>query len=97
MFGTVARMRVKPGMEQAFIQAVHETESVPVPGVIKVYLYQTDADSREFYMAVVFENRESYTANAESQEQHQRYLKLRQHLESDPDWHDGNIIFTGPE
>jgi heme-degrading monooxygenase HmoA len=83
-------------MEQAFIQAATETESAAIPGVIKVYVYQTDADSREFYMAVVFESRESYVANAQSPEQHQRYLQLRQHLEADPDWHDGNIVFSGP-
>ena len=96
-YGTVARMRVKPGMEQAFIQAVKETESVPVPGVVRVYLYQTDADSREFYLAVIFDSRATYVTNAQSPDQHQRYLQLRQYLETDPDWHDGTIVFAGPD
>ena len=94
MFGTVAKMRVKAGAEQEFVRISQETESVPVPGVVAVYVYQMDADSREFYMAVVFESRESYVANANSPEQHQRFLQLMAVLESEPEWHDGNVVFA---
>ena len=94
MFGTVAKMRVKAGAEQEFVRISQETESVPVPGVVAVYVYQMDADSREFYMAVVFESRKSYVANANSPEQHQRFLQLMAVLESEPEWHDGNVVFA---
>ncbi len=94
MYGTIARMEVKPGMERAFEQTVRATESVPVAGMVAVYVYQMDADSREFYMAVVFDSRDAYVANAQSPEQHQRYLQLVQYLETEPEWHDGHIVFA---
>ncbi len=94
MYGTVARMRAKAGAEQEFIRIAQEVESVPVPGVVAVYVYQMDADSREYYMVVLFESRESYVANANSPEQHQRFLQLMTALESEPEWHDGTVVFA---
>jgi len=85
---------VKAGAEQDFLRISQETESVPVPGVVAVYVYQMDTDSREFYMAVVFESKESYFANANSPEQHQRFLQMMAVLESEPEWHDGNVVFA---
>ncbi len=76
MYGTVAKMRVKAGAEQAFLTVAQETESVPVPGVIAVYVYQMDADSRNYYMVVMFDSKESYVANANSPEQHQRFMQM---------------------
>ena len=94
MYGTVAKMRVKAGAEQEFLRVSQETESVPVPGVVAVYVYQMDADSREYYMTVVFESKESYFANANSPEQHQRFLQMMAVLESEPEWHDGTVVFA---
>jgi hypothetical protein len=34
-------------------------------------------------------------ANADSPEQHQRYLAFREILESDPEWQDGEIVEMG--
>jgi hypothetical protein len=48
-------------------------------------------------MAVVFENKESYFANANSPEQHQRFLQMMSVLESEPEWHDGNVVFATTE
>ncbi|MBI5670296.1 MAG: antibiotic biosynthesis monooxygenase [Chloroflexi bacterium] len=96
MYGTIARMRAKPGMEQQLITVASETESVPVPGVIAVYVYQMDSDPREFMLAVIFESKEAYFANAESPDQHQRFLQLMTCLEAEPEWHDGHIVFAGP-
>lgn len=94
MYGTIAKMRVKAGAEQEFLRVAQETESVPVAGVVAVYVYQMDADSREFYMTVVFENQETYVANANSPEQHQRFLQLMTVLETEPEWHDGMVVFA---
>ncbi len=43
-------------------------------------------------VAVVFESREAYRANAESSEQHQRYLEMRELLAEDPEWFDGEVV-----
>ena len=94
MYGTIAKMRVKAGAEQQFLQVAQVTESEPIAGTVAVYVYQMDADSREFYMAVVFENKESYVANANSPEQHQRFMQMMTVLDSEPEWHDGTVVFA---
>ncbi len=94
MYGTIAKMRAKIGAEQEFLRIAQEVESVPVAGVIAVYVYQMDADSRDFYMMAMFDSKESYVANANSPEQHQRFLKMMTVLESEPEWHDGTVVFA---
>ena len=39
-------------------------------------------------LVAMFEDKESYRANAESSAQHSVYLTLRACLEDDPEWHD---------
>ena len=43
-------------------------------------------------MAVTFEDRETYHANAQSPEQDARYRKLLDLLEGEPEWHDGEVL-----
>jgi hypothetical protein len=45
-------------------------------------------------LAVVFDSKEAYEANANSPEQHQRYLEYRDLLAADPEWHDGDIVHS---
>jgi hypothetical protein len=45
---------------------------------------------------VVFEGKESYVANAESPETNEQYLKMRESLEAEPEWHDGEIVWCAP-
>jgi quinol monooxygenase YgiN len=93
MYGTVARMKVKPGGLEALKQ-MSEDMTAP-PGSVTSYIYQMDADPNELYLVVVFESKEAYVANAQRPEQHAEYEKLRAWLEADPEWHDGEIIFHG--
>lgn len=94
MYGTVAQMRVKAGMENQFDAISREIGVGTAPGQIAVYVYQMDRDNREFYLAVIFESREAYHANAASPQQHERFMKLMQVLESEPVWNDGEIVYT---
>lgn len=94
MYGTVAQMRVKAGMESGFAALSREIEERTVPGFIASFVYQMDRDSRDFFLAVVFESREAYHANAASPEQHQQFLKLMEYLESEPVWNDGEIVYA---
>ena len=93
MYGTVARMQIKPGAEGQLEQQLREFESLKVPGFVTTYVYHMDADPQTFYMAVVFDSKESYVANARSPEQDARYQQMRALLDSDPEWHDGEIVF----
>ena len=95
MYGTIARMRVKPGaLDQ--LRALSEREQQEIPGLIGQYVYRMDADPNIFYLVVVFESRESYVANAQSPEQHQRYLEMVSLLDGPPEWHHGEILFALP-
>lgn len=92
MYGTVARMTVKPGMEQELAEQLESFEAVKVPGFIRSTIYRLDGDTNECVMAVVFDSKESYVANAESPEQSARFQEMRALLEGDPVWSDGEII-----
>lgn len=93
MYGTVARVRVKAGMEQQFEAVSREIGVGRAPGQVAVYVYQMDSDKQEFYLTAIFESREAYVANAQSPEQNERFMKLMSMLESEPEWHDGEIIY----
>jgi heme-degrading monooxygenase HmoA len=94
MYGTVARFSLRPGAEAA-MQALVEEFDRNDPGIAGFrgeIVYRTDRDSNEYYLAVLFESREAYVANAGSPAQHQRYLRLRELLTADPEWHDGEVV-----
>ncbi len=95
MYGTVARMRLKPGVEAQMKEQLTRFEALDVPGFVTTYIYRMDADPDEIYMAVVFKDREAYFANANSPEQHSRYEQMRALLAADPEWHDGEIVYAG--
>ena len=94
MYGTVAHIMVKPGMEAQFQQIANEIGMGRAPGQVAVYAYQMDRNSREFYLVAVFESRETYRANASTPEQHERFMKLMQVLESEPEWNDGEVVHS---
>ena len=92
MYGTVATMRIKPGMEQA-LNAVSEQAKTEIDGIVGEYVYRMDSEPNVYYLAVMFRDKETYEANAASPEQHERYKAYREFLADDPEWHDGEIIF----
>ena len=92
MYGTVARFRVKAGMEMEIEAIVRDFERTPPQGYIGEYIYRMDSDPRSYVMAVMFESKEAYFANASSPEQDAEYRKFRELLESDPEWNDGEIV-----
>ena len=97
MYGTIAHIRIKPGTRDEFIQAMDSFGDAVIPGWMADYYFQMDRDSDEFYLVAIFKDRETYGANADSQEQHERYLKFRSLLVDDPEWNDGSIVSaTGP-
>ncbi len=92
MYGTVARMQAKPGAEQQLLQQLRDFEEAKVPGFVMTHVFQMDADPSVLYMAVVFDSKEAYWANARSPEQDARYQQMRALLAADPEWHDGEIV-----
>ena len=97
MYGTVARMKAKPGSGELLAELGRQLSDDRPPGMVGLWVYQMDADPDEYLMAVAFESREAYRANADSPEQDARYQQLRALLAADPEWHDGEIVHAdGP-
>jgi quinol monooxygenase YgiN len=92
MYGTVARMRATSGSQELLAQLAEQMHSDPPPGMVAALFYRMDADPDEYIIAVAFESREAYWANAQSEDQDRRYRQLRELLASDPEWHDGEIV-----
>ena len=94
MFGTVARITTKPGMESKLQDLMKEYESLDIPGFISTYIYRTDENPNEYFLTVVWKDRDSYFANANSPEQDARYRKMLDYLAGEPEWHDGEVIYS---
>ena len=94
MYGTVARMRLKPGMDAKLKDEMAQYERLGIPGFVSTFVYRTDRDPNELYMAVAFKDKASYVRNAQDPKQDERYRKLRALLDADPDWHDGEIVIS---
>jgi len=91
MYGTIAKLKVKPGA----LEEIRKMETGRQPeGYIGSYVFQSDQDANELWLVAIFEDKETYLANADSPEQNQEYRSMRQFLWSDPEWHDGAIVFA---
>ena len=93
MYGTVARLQLRPDAEQRFAELAQEFEGLSIDGHVGTYVYRSDANPHEVWMAVAFRDRAAYRKNAESPEQDARFQKMRALLTADLEWHDGEIIF----
>jgi heme-degrading monooxygenase HmoA len=93
MYGTIARFILKPGTADEFGRVALAHEDARIPGHVDTRVYHSDTNPDECWVAVTFESKEAYDANANSAEQHQRYLELAQFFARDPEWHDGEIVY----
>lgn len=94
MYGSVARWRVKAGKEQELEQVAAELMREPLPGSRAVFVYRMDNDSQEYWVAGIFDSKEAYTTNSNTPEQDARFKRLRSLMETDPEWHDGEIVVS---
>ena len=93
MYGTVAKMKVKPGMMDKLRETSMNEEQMSIPGLVNTYVYQMDADPNTLMLAVVFTDKEAYLKNAISPEQNARYEQMVALLEGPPEWNDGEIVY----
>ncbi len=94
MYGTVARMKLKPGAGPEMQVLMKEYEGLSIPGYVNTYVFQMDNDPNELYLVAVFESREAYTANANDPAQNARFMKMMALLDGEPEWHDGGIVYS---
>lgn len=95
MYGTIARLRLKPGAQED-MQRLGGERPTEIDGFVFQHVYQTDADPNVMFLVVAFDSKEAYLRNAQSPEQAGRYERFRAMLEADPEWHDGEIVDSFP-
>jgi hypothetical protein len=95
MFGAIYHMRPKPGQEQA-VADYHrrwERERRPsVEGAVGAYVFKPRRRPGELTGVVVFDSEANYYKNADDPEQDRWYRQLRELLEADPEWVDGDVL-----
>jgi heme-degrading monooxygenase HmoA len=94
MYGSVSRWRVKEGHQQELEGLVNEISKTRYPGSRALYVYRADSDPQEYWVVGVFESREAYTANSAAPETNTNYQRLREHMDADPEWHDGEVVVS---
>ena len=89
MYGSIFNLSVKQGHEEALIESFGER--VP-EGMVAWFVMKPDDQNRDLIGIAVFESKEAYTSNANSLEQHEAFMNVMNHLNSEPNWTDGEYI-----
>jgi quinol monooxygenase YgiN len=96
MYGSVSRWRIKEGQEQALLEIMNTVLGTLPPGSRGVSVYRSDTDPQEYWVAGSWDSKEAYTTNSNTPTQDASYRRLRALMDGDPEWHDGEIVFSRP-
>ncbi len=97
MYGTIGHFRVKAGMGDQLLEVFQQVEALKLPGSVAAYCYRTDSSAQDYYIAVVFTSREAYFAHVRHPEVVAIDNRLMELLESEPGWHDGEVVYAMKE
>lgn len=95
MYGTIFRLRPQTGREADVVALMEEwsqNRGPQVQGARAVYLLQSERRPGDLLSVAVFDDEATYRANATTPEQDEWYRRLREVLESDPEWEDGTYL-----
>ena len=90
MYGTIFSLKIKPGHEEALLTTLKEQQDTP-EGSVAWFVMKPDI-KEEWIGVAVFKDKESHISNSNRPEQHQTFLKIMEHLESDHEWTDGTYV-----
>ena len=90
MYGTVMRAKVTPGNRRAVVALMGE--SVETKGFRATYVLLPDDDENAVVAGVIFEDQDTYSANAHDPATEAWYGRFRALLEDDPEWTDGEWV-----
>ncbi len=91
MFGTVGRLKVKPGKLDELLATMNADQRQP-DGEVGFWLYKVEGKDDELILAVAFRDKESYFKNADDPSQDEAYRKMVALLQGPPTWEDGDIV-----
>ena len=92
MFGTVARMKFKPGSYEKMQDIMKGFEQRQVKGFLFNAVYRSQSDPDDVWLIVGFEDEASYRANANDPDTDKMAQQYQQLLAEPPEWHDGEIV-----
>ena len=98
MYGTIFRLKVKPGEEERVVEVFKGWESErksEVAGAVGALLLKPDTWAGELVGVALFKDKATYIANAHDPAQDEWYQKFRDLLEDDPVWEDGEYVAGG--
>ena len=79
MFGTIASLRAKAGMEDRLLETLEEwgrERGARIDGPVRVYVARSERDPGVLLNIAMFDSREHYVANAQDPEQDAWYQRL---------------------
>ena len=92
MYGTIFNLHVKAGHEEALQKTFNDRGNQDKPkGMVAWFVMKPD-DKDHWIGVAVFETKEDHVANANDPLQHESFLKMMEHLESEPTWTDGTYV-----
>ncbi len=92
MFGTVAKMKFKPGAYEKMQEIMKAQEDRQAKGFQFSTVFRSQADPDECWLIVGFEDEASYRANADDPETDKMAQSYQQLMAAPPEWHDGEIV-----
>ena len=87
MYGTAMRAKATAGNRDAVVAMMGE--GLDAAGFHATYVLLPDDDENAVVAAVIFDDRDSYSANAHDPATETWYGRFRALLEDDPEWTDG--------
>jgi len=92
MYGTIFELNIRPGHQDKLLTIMKEDALTSNPkGMVAWFVLNPD-EKDEWTGVAIFESKEAYVSNANRPEQHQLFLKMMEHLESEPTWTDGTYV-----
>lgn len=88
MFGTVARIRIKPGKEDDLRRIAGEITDADPPGFVRNYVLRSKDDPQEIWLVALFDSEQAYYDNASRPETNAQYERWMELTEGQPEWHD---------
>ncbi len=92
MFGTVAKMKFKPGSFEKMQEIMKGFEEREVKGFLYNAVYRSQTDPNEVWLIVGFEDEASYRANASDPRTDEMSKQYQELMAAPPEWHDGEIV-----
>lgn len=95
MWGTIARMQLRPDVPADYLAAqMRALNPQYMGGFLFSTFYRSEENPRELWMVAMFEDEAAYRANAESTTQNAVYETMRACLDADPEWHDVDEVWS---